>query len=72
MASDTEIIDRHVGALLEEAAQANVPDDVVGRLLINKAIEIWSRARDWRDIERELGFIAENLDPDTDFTFMRP
>ncbi len=72
MGSDTELVRRHVTALLEEAASASIPTDVVGRLLLQAVIEIWGRERDWRDIARELTFTAENLDPDTDHEFMRP
>ena len=72
MGSDAEIIKRHVEALLEETRSANIPADVVGRMLFQEAIEIWKRERSLADIESELKFVAENLDPDSDFVFMRP
>ncbi|HEM47127.1 MAG TPA: hypothetical protein ENO23_08795 [Alphaproteobacteria bacterium] len=72
MSSDSEIVQRHVAKLREEAEAAKIPSDVLGRLLVQEAIEIWKARRDWPDIARELNFIADNLDPDTDYEFMRP
>lgn len=72
MSSDSELVERHVSALRDEARAAGVPTDVLGRMLVQQAIGIWKAERDWRDIARELQFIADNLDPDTDYEFMRP
>jgi hypothetical protein len=72
MESDREIVKRHVTALLKEASEANVPRDLIGRLLLQEAIEIWRSERTNADIESELRFAVETLDPDTDFEFMRP
>lgn len=72
MTTEAELVRRHVDALLEDARAAKLPADVVGRRLVERAIEIWKVERDWQDIARELQFIAENLDPDVDHEFMRP
>lgn len=72
MSPDLELVRRHVDLLLGEAREAGVPDDVVGRLLVQEAIGIWRRHRELRDISSELEFIAGSLDPETDFEFMRP
>ena len=72
MGSDRDIVKHHVAALLTEAAEAEVPRDVVGRLLLQEAIEIWRADRADADIENELRFAADHLDPDVDFEFMRP
>jgi len=72
MGADTEAVRRHVKALLEEAEAKKLPSDVVGRLLIQEAVEIWSRNRSWEDIASELTSVADNLDPDADHEFMRP
>jgi len=72
MKSDREIVKLHVAALMEDAARAKVPSDVVGRLLLQETIEIWRISRSNADIENELRFTADHLDPDTDFEFMRP
>lgn len=72
MNAETEIAKRHLEALLGEMARAEVPADVVGRLLLQHAVEIWKAERSLSDIREELAFVAESLDPDTDFEFMRP
>lgn len=72
MGSDAELVKRHVTALLEEASAAKIPTDVLGRLLVQQAVELWQRERSIEDIASELKFTAEGLDPDADFEFMRP
>jgi hypothetical protein len=72
MSSDGALVKRYVEALLEEAERSRVPRDVVGRQLVLEAIELWKRDRDLGDISRELVFISESLDPETDFEFVRP
>jgi len=72
METDREIVQRHVAALMQEAAAARVPGDVVGRLLLEQTIAIWRAHRADADIQSELRFTADHLDPDTDFEFMRP
>jgi len=72
MGADREIVARHLAALRAEAERAGVPGDVIGRLLLEQVVEIWLTSRTREDVARQLVFTAENLDPDTDFTFMRP
>ena len=72
MNPDRETVQRHVAALLEEAAAAGIPRDVIGRLLLHEAITLWKRERSDDDIQHELRFVADNLDPNADFEFMRP
>jgi hypothetical protein len=72
MASDREVVGEHVRALLLAAETQKIPRDVVGRLLVQEAIEIWKAERSLSDIESELTFVLETLDPDVDFEFMRP
>ncbi|MEN3951573.1 hypothetical protein [Iodidimonas sp. SYSU 1G8] len=67
-----EIAARHVAAMLEEAAAAGVPSDILGRTLLDHVVRIYRLTRSYDDIASELQFVAENIDPDTDFTFMRP
>ena len=71
-ASDRELVNSHIESLLAAAADAGVPEDLVGRLLVGAAVSIWRRTRTIDDIARELEFTAENLDPDLEYTFMRP
>ncbi len=59
-------------SLVEEASREGIPDDVLGRLLIDQVVRLWSRKRSFDDIRSELLFVAENVDPDTDHEFMRP
>jgi hypothetical protein len=49
-----------------------MPTDVLGRALLAEVIRIYSMTRSWDDIASELQFAAENVDPTTEFTFMRP
>ena len=58
--------------MLSEAEGKNIPADIVGRSLLNAVIEIYRRTRGNDDIASELHFVADNLDPDTEFAFMRP
>lgn len=72
MSEQNEIVEKHVTAMMAEAEEKNVPSDLIGRALLNEVLEIYRRTRSNDDISSELQFVAENLDPDTDFTFMRP
>ena len=72
MSAQKDLVGRHVEAMLAEAAEANIPSDLIGRELLNQAIAVFQLERSVEDIASELTFTAENLDPDTEFTFMRP
>lgn len=72
MPTDRELVRLHVANLLAEARTSRIPQDVVGRLLLQEAIELWKQERSVAGISRELEFVAGSLDPDTDFEFMRP
>ena len=72
MSAVHEVVNRHVEALLDEAEAQQLPADTVARALLNKVIEIYRRQRSIEDVRSELEFVAETLDDDTDFAFMRP
>jgi hypothetical protein len=72
MSADRELVRRHIAALRAEAEGAGIPSDVLGRLLLEQVVELWLSTRSAEDVARQLVFTAEHLDPDTDFTFMRP
>ncbi len=72
MSEQEALVKGHIAAMLSEAAEKNIPADVVGRALLNQVIEIYRKTRSNDDISSELHFVADNLDPDTDFEFMRP
>ena len=67
-----ELVNRHVNAMLAEAAGQQMPTDVLGRELLAHVIRIYAMTRTYDDIASELQFVAENVDPTTEFTFMRP
>ena len=66
------IATHHVAAAIEEAKASNVGPDVVGRHMIDAVIALFLRTRPVEDVKRELQFITDTVDPDTDFIFMRP
>jgi hypothetical protein len=70
--SDRDVIQRHLQALLVEAASQKIPTDVVGRMLLDEIIALWRAERSLEDIAAELRYTIENLDPDADYAFMRP
>ena len=72
MTAQRDLIKPHVDAILAEAHSAKIPTDVVGRELLDAAIKIWMQERSIDDIASELTFCADNIDPDTDYPFMRP
>jgi hypothetical protein len=72
MASEKALVAEAVAALRVRAAAEKIPDDALGRALLNAALDLWREKRTIPDIQSELQFIAENLDPDSEFSFMRP
>jgi hypothetical protein len=72
MSPVNELVDRHVAEMLAEADAQRVPTDVLGRALLARVIRIYGLTRRWDDIASELQFVAENLDPETEFAFIRP
>ena len=72
MTTAREIATRAMDAALSEAEAANVATDAVARVMLEKVLHIYKQTRSIEDIASELVSTAENLDPDTDYTFMRP
>lgn len=71
--SPYEIVSRHVGAALAEAASRSISADVVARNLVTEAVRIFKQeGRPMADIAAELTATAENLDDDEVLSFMRP
>ena len=70
--SDRKFVNGLLENLFLEASQQNIPEDVVGRLLVSAAIGLWRNNRTVDDIASELSFIVENLDADLEYPFMRP
>jgi len=71
-AADRQLVNAHLEMLFADAAEKGVPEDLIGRLLVGAAIGIWRNTRSVDDIAEELRFTIDNLDPDTDYPFMRP
>ena len=72
MSEQRDLVGRHVQEILAEAQEKNIPTDLIGRELLNQAVAVFQQNRSVEDIASELVFTAEHLDPDTEFTFMRP
>ncbi|MGE0669108.1 MAG: hypothetical protein AB7O49_21350 [Sphingomonadales bacterium] len=72
MSPINDLVERHVEAMLAEARVQGLPADVLGRKLLAQVVRIYSMTRSWDDIAAELQFTADNLDPDTEFAFIRP
>jgi hypothetical protein len=72
MSEQSELVAGYVTQILAEAEKNKIPTDLIGRELINEAIKIYQANRSIEDIAQELTFLADNLDPDTEYTFMRP
>ncbi|GAK45125.1 conserved protein [Tepidicaulis marinus] len=67
-----DIVTPHLEAAIAEAEAAKYDADVVGRLFLEKAIQLFRTVRSNEDIAAELISSAENIDPDGDYMFMRP
>jgi hypothetical protein len=68
----SDVAQRHFSAAVDEAEKAGLGHEAVCRALLNLVVSKYLETRPVTDIQAELRFIAENCDPDTDFTFMRP
>ena len=71
-APERKLVTQHVDTLITAAAADNMPEDVVGRHLLESAIGLWRRSRTTEDIVSELQFMIDNMDEDTEYPFMRP
>lgn len=72
MTTPFDLAGRYLAALFEEAQQAGLDKEAVERAAFTMLVGEALQTRAPKDIEAEIGFIIENADPDTDFTFMRP
>ena len=55
-----------------QAAEAVYDEQQMARALMTEVIAVYKRQRTQQDIAHELQFLAENLDEDQDYAFMRP
>ena len=63
---------RHLELALEEAEAEGCSPEAVGRHMIDAVVTHSLKTRSVEDVRRELQFIVDTIDPDTDFIFMRP
>lgn len=57
---------------LSQAREAGYGDQELARALMTEVLAVYKRGRTQADIAHELNFLAENLDEDQDYAFMRP
>ena len=72
MASLSTIVGKHVDACVAEAAENGIDKSDVARTLLSFVIQLWRESRSTEDIAGELRFVLDNLDPDEEYSFMRP
>jgi len=70
--SASKLVQEHVAALLAQARAQGVAEEAIARALIDRAIEIYKGSRSAVDIAAELAFVADHLEDDETFGFMRP
>ncbi|MAB23561.1 hypothetical protein ACS8E9_00950 [Pseudomonas neustonica] len=57
---------------IEQAAAAGYDEQALARGLMTEVINVYKRGRSHADIASELAFLADNLNDDEDYAFMRP
>lgn len=71
--STYQMVAKHVEAALAEAAAQKIENEVVARYLLSEAVRVFKQAnRSDKDIAAELVGLAENLEDDPTYAFMRP
>jgi len=57
---------------IEQAAGEGYDEQAFARAMMTEVISVYRRARSMDDIASELKFLADNLDEDEEYAFMRP
>ena len=71
--STYQMVAKHVEAALAEAAAQKIDSEVVARYLLSEAVRVFKLGnRSDKDIAAELVGLAENLEDDPTYAFMRP
>ena len=71
--STYQMVAKHVEAALAEAKAQKIESEVVARYLLSEAVRVFKQAeRSDKDIAAELTGLAENLEDDPTYAFMRP
>lgn len=72
MAALSDIAKKHMDAALAEAAETGYPPQDIARTMLSFAINVMRDNSDMQTLADELNYIIDNLDPDREYTFMRP
>ncbi len=72
MATPSQIAKKHYEAALAEAAAASIPADTMARTLMSFLMVTYREHYSIEQIREELTNLADNLDPDEEYLFMRP
>lgn len=72
MAGLSDIAKKHMDAAVAEAAETGYPPDDIARTMLSFVILVMREHKEPKDIIDELQYVADNLDPDREYTFMRP
>ncbi|EMV9186264.1 hypothetical protein ACNFIA_07175 [Pseudomonas sp. NY15437] len=64
--------EQRLSELLIEAEAGGQDPQLVVRALLSAVVRANAQVRTQEDLEHELHFLADNLDEDRDYTFMRP
>lgn len=72
MASLSEIVSRHYDAALAEAGGVGYPPEDVARTALAFVVQTYRASRPLDEIAAELRGVIDNLDPEAEYTFMRP
>jgi hypothetical protein len=62
----------HFAAAMAQAAAEGQDADAVGRTLLAEVVKSMLLRRSMADVRAEILAMADNIDPDTDYMFMRP
>lgn len=68
----SSLAQEHYRTAMEQARGNGLADDAVARAFLSLALGTFLAARSIADVRQELLGTADNLDPDTDYPFMRP
>lgn len=68
----SQIARHHFAAAMANTALEGQDADAVARALIAAALDRFLATRSIADVRAELLAMADNLDPDADYVFMRP
>jgi hypothetical protein len=67
-----QIARAHFAAAMAQAGVEGQDPDAVGRTLLAEIVKSMLLRRSIRDVRAEILAAADNIDPDTDYMFMRP